>query len=149
MKKYRSDFNAKRITKFIESESKRLKLDLQIPMDLSDMEKNLPILEDFYHYASERNNILARNTQEAMDTEAESIGVLVTGGFHTEGITEYFKNKRISFVVIAPQVDELSKDDTRYIDALKGKKTPFEEQLEQEDKIAKNKDSIVEEDKRL
>ncbi len=59
--------------------------------------------------------------------------LLITGGFHTEGITEYFEEKRISYVVIVPKVDELDKDDTRYINALQGRKTPFEKMIENEE----------------
>ncbi|MCG2713136.1 MAG: hypothetical protein L6416_12550, partial [Candidatus Omnitrophica bacterium] len=87
------------------------------------------------HYASQRNNILASNTIKSMESEGENISLLITGGFHTEGITEYFEEKRVSYVVIVPKVDELDKDDTRYINALQGRKTPFELQLEKEKKI--------------
>jgi len=139
IRKYRTDFNAKRLKAFIEKEGRRLKLDLIIPADedLGEMEKTLPDLEDFYHYASQRNNILAQNTLNGMEAEGENIGILVTGGFHTEGITEYLKEKRINYVIIVPKIDELDEDDTRYINALKGKKTPFELQLERENKIVK------------
>ena len=50
--------------------------------------------------------------------------------------SEYLKDKRISYVVVCPVVDKLDDNDERYINALQGKKTPFEEQLERE-KIAK------------
>ncbi|MFH1459321.1 MAG: hypothetical protein ABIG64_02960 [Candidatus Omnitrophota bacterium] len=132
--KYRSEFKAKDMKKFIKSQMQRLKLELHIPSDedLEVMEKTLPDLEDFYEYAHKRNNILANNTVQAMDAEKENIAILVTGGFHTDGITDYFKDKRISYVVIAPKIDELDQDDTRYINALKGKKTPFEEMIENE-----------------
>ncbi|MBU0633706.1 MAG: hypothetical protein KKB82_09365 [Candidatus Omnitrophica bacterium] len=133
VRKYKSDFNSRRLKGFIKKEAKRLKIDVPIPGDLEEMDKTLPILEDFYNYASQRNNILANNTIDAMNTEGENIGILITGGFHTDGISEYLKDKRVSYVIIAPQVDELEKDDTRYINALKGKKTPFEEMIENED----------------
>ncbi|MBI4846153.1 MAG: hypothetical protein HY810_06760, partial [Candidatus Omnitrophica bacterium] len=58
-------------------------------------------------------------------------------GFHTEGIAEFFKEKRIIYAVVAPKVENIEEDDTRYINALQGKKTPFEEQLERENKLAK------------
>ncbi|MFH2136910.1 MAG: hypothetical protein ABII88_00190 [Candidatus Omnitrophota bacterium] len=137
MEKHKSDFSARKLTKFIKTQSKRLKLNLPIPAGINEMQENLPILEDFYDYASRRNDVLAENTLQGMNNEGECIGVLITGGFHTDGISEYFKERRISYVVIAPVVDKLDEDDTRYIRALQGKKTPFELQLEQEEKLAK------------
>ena len=95
----------------------------------------MAILEDFYYYALKRNNSLAQNTLDAMKAENENISLLVTGGFHTDGISDYLKDKRVCYVVVAPVVDEISKDDTKYINALQGKKTPFELQLEQEEKL--------------
>ena len=138
IKKYRTDFNAKRMKTFIAKQAKRLKIDLALPSDedLKEMENTLPDVEDFYHYASQRNNILASNTIKAMEIEGENISLLITGGFHTEGITEYFEEKRISYVVIVPKIEEIDEDDTRYINALQGRKTPFELQLERENKIA-------------
>lgn len=133
--KYRTDFNAKKMKTYIKREARRLKLDLAIPDDdiLKQMQETLPAVEDFYRYASKRNNILANNTLDGMKQENEDIGVLITGGFHTEGITDYFKDKRITYVVIVPKIEELERDDTRYINALRGKKTPFEEMIEKEE----------------
>ncbi|MFH1092583.1 MAG: hypothetical protein V1739_00350, partial [Candidatus Omnitrophota bacterium] len=139
IKKYSTDFNAVKMKTFIAQQAKRLKLDLALPSDeeLKEMEKTLPDVEDFYHYASERNNILAANTINAMESEGENISILITGGFHTEGITEYFEEKRISYVVIVPKIEEIDEDDTRYINALQGRKTPFEKMIENEEDIKK------------
>ncbi len=137
--KYKNDFDIKKMKKFIESEAQRLKITVSLPDDeaIKEMEKNLPYLEDFYYYASERNNILIGNTLKGMEEQKENIGILVTGGFHTDGITDYLKEKRITYVVIAPMVDKLDDTDERYINALKGKKTPFEEMIETEAKTSK------------
>ncbi|MFH1062774.1 MAG: hypothetical protein V1747_07840 [Candidatus Omnitrophota bacterium] len=136
--KYHTDFNAKKMKTYIQKEAKRLKLDLAIPDDerLKQMEETLPAVEDFYRYASKRNDILANNTLDGMAKENEDIGILITGGFHTDGITDYLKDKRITYIVIVPKIEELETDDTRYINALQGKKTPFEEMIEKEDKSA-------------
>ncbi|MBU1044072.1 MAG: hypothetical protein KJ915_06700, partial [Candidatus Omnitrophica bacterium] len=77
-----------------------------------------------------------------MDKENEEIGILITGGFHTEGITDYLKDKRITYIVIVPKIDELEADDTRYINALQGKKTPFEEMIEREAKTTAAPDAV-------
>lgn len=134
--KYRTDFNAKKMKTYIQREAKRLNLDLAIPGDdlLKQMEETLPEVEDFYVYALKRNDFLTNNTLDGMAKENEDIGILITGGFHTEGITDLLKDKRIIYIVIVPKIDELETDDTRYINALQGKKTPFEEMIEREQK---------------
>lgn len=135
IKKHEADFNGRKMKAFIAKQARRLNLELALPSDedLKEMEQTLPALEDFYHYASERNDILANNTINAMDKEGENISILITGGFHTEGITEYFEEKRISYVVIVPKIEEIDEDDTRYINALQGRKTPFEKMIESEE----------------
>ncbi|MBU4479777.1 MAG: hypothetical protein KKH34_11930, partial [Candidatus Omnitrophica bacterium] len=139
VKKYEGDFKAQKFRAYVEREAKRLKLELALPRqeDMEAMEKTLPDLKNFYYYASQRDNILAANTLSGMTQEKESVGALVTGGFHTDGIAQYLKEKRVSYVVICPVIDKLEDNDERYINALQGKKTPFEEQLEREEKLAK------------
>jgi len=135
IKKYEADFNSKRMKTFIAKQARRLKLELPLPSDadLKEMENTLPALEDFYNYASQRNNILAENTIKSMEAEEENVALLITGGFHTQGITDYFEEKRISYVVVVPKVEEIDVDDTRYINALQGRKTPFEKMIENEE----------------
>ncbi|MEA3343376.1 MAG: hypothetical protein U9Q92_04370, partial [archaeon] len=137
IKKYGTEFSAKKMKTFITKQARRLKLELILPSnaDLKEMEETLPDLEDFYHYASQRNNILATNTIKSMEAEGDNISILITGGFHTEGITDYFKEKRISYVVIVPKIEEIDEDDTRYINALQGRKTPFEKMIENEKNV--------------
>ena len=142
MERYKGEFKSRNLAKFIRKEAKRLKLELIIPRNLDDMEKTMPLLEDFYYFAAKRNDVLAQNTINGMVAEKENIGILVTGGFHTDGITDYFKDRRICYVVVAPVVDEISNDDTKYINALQGKKTPFELQLEREEKLAEEPENV-------
>ena len=140
VKKYRDQFSAKEMRKFIETESRRLKIEATLPgeEELAGMEKTLPDIENFYYYASKRNEILAQNTLSGMEKEGQAVGVLVTGGFHTDGIGDYFKENRIVYAVICPVIDKLEDDDQRYIDALKGKKTPFERMMENENTPARD-----------
>ncbi len=134
VKKYGSDFNARRVKRFIEREAGRLHIDVSLPTDkeLDAMEQTLPDVEAFYRYATKRNGVLTENTLIAMRKEGASVGILVTGGFHTAGITNYLKEKEINYVVICPAVTKVVDDEQRYINALKGKKTPFEEMMENE-----------------
>ena len=130
LKKNDKIFDAEKLTSFIKTQAKRLNLSLPIPGGLDKIGKNLPIVEDFYTYASKRNDILSEKTLQNMRDEGENIGILVSGGFHSEGIAAYLKERRISNIIIIPRIDELAEDDTRYINALKGRRSLMETVVE-------------------
>ncbi|MBN1587160.1 MAG: FAD-binding protein, partial [Candidatus Omnitrophica bacterium] len=64
--------------------------------------------EGFYQVAEARNESLVSNTLAWMK---EGDAVLLTGGFHTEGITELLARRGISYVVVAPRVTQFAGPD--------------------------------------
>ncbi|MDP8219323.1 MAG: HD domain-containing protein [Candidatus Theseobacter exili] len=67
----------------------------------------------FYDCASKRDNVLVTRTlerfKESKDVNAENItgkGILVTGGFHTQGIEAILKEKGVSFLTLTPMVNQ-------------------------------------------
>ncbi|NQT95063.1 MAG: hypothetical protein HQ572_01300, partial [Candidatus Omnitrophica bacterium] len=88
----------------------------------------LPHVERFYDIAMQRDMALINNTLDKMDKDNRSLAVLVTGGFHTEGITSILRNRGISYMVLLPK---FSKDalERPYDDIILNKKEPFEEIL--------------------
>ncbi len=63
---------------------------------------------EFYHLAKMRDQILIRHTEEQMDALGKKKAVVITGGFHSEPFAESFKNKKINYVRITPQIHQLS-----------------------------------------
>ncbi|NQT90322.1 MAG: hypothetical protein HQ558_03615, partial [Candidatus Omnitrophica bacterium] len=59
----------------------------------------------FYTLALERDKALIDNTLKNMKRHRKDKAALVTGGFHTQGITNILKEKNISYVVICPNID--------------------------------------------
>ena len=96
--------------------------------DYLNFDKFAPIAEDFYKYAKLRDDVLLQNTFKAMEMYDAEIAFLITGGFHTQGIKDKLKKRKISYAVIAPQITEDQPDDL-YIEVLSNQKTPFEEFL--------------------
>ncbi|MBN1587126.1 MAG: hypothetical protein JW937_06830 [Candidatus Omnitrophica bacterium] len=64
--------------------------------------------EAFYESALERNLPLVENTLQVLDESGQKTAFLVTGGFHSVGIEELLQEQRISHVVVAPRVTDLS-----------------------------------------
>jgi hypothetical protein len=72
-----------------------------LPADL------LAPFEGFCAAALERNRALAENLLSKMRAEKASTGLLVTGGFHTAGLSEILREKGVSFAVVAPRLSRV------------------------------------------
>ncbi len=58
----------------------------------------------YYQLALKRDIALVGNTLKAMSRSRKERAMLITGGFHTQGITNILKEKDISYVVICPNI---------------------------------------------
>jgi len=91
------------------------------------VQESIGKLEDFYAIAIKRDTALVENTMKVMDKENAKIVVLVTGGFHSEGITKLLEKQGLSYMVVCPSI---TKDvPTPYIQILTNQRTPLEEIL--------------------
>ncbi|MCK4533573.1 hypothetical protein KAU39_07265, partial [bacterium] len=63
-----------------------------------------------------------------METEKTSVVAMVTGGFHTPGVTKLAKEKGLSYVVVSPNITQ-AVDSNRYFALLEGKRTPYKDLL--------------------
>jgi len=126
-KAHKSEFKPEAFIDFIASKVKTYNLAYQIQEASNIVKQDLPKLEQFYVVAIERDNILVDNTIEAMNAEEVDTAVLITGGFHTEGISNLLEEKGFSYLVVCPNI---TKDvESPYIRVLTNQKTPFEELL--------------------
>ncbi|NQT07379.1 MAG: UTP--glucose-1-phosphate uridylyltransferase, partial [Candidatus Omnitrophica bacterium] len=64
-----------------------------------------------------------------MRKDNTKIAALVTGGFHTEGITDVLKNRKTSYLVLIPKFDE-NAPKRPYVAILTKKITPYQELLD-------------------
>jgi len=75
---------------------------------------------DFYELALKRDQILFENTDRMIKKRKAKIAAIVTGGFHTQGITRKLQDANIPYAVISPKITEVGPD-TNYIRAMTGK----------------------------
>lgn len=61
-------------------------------------------IEHFYSEAQSRNDVLFRNTMANMETEKQDISIIVSGGFHTDGLVSLCEEKGVSYARIMPMV---------------------------------------------
>jgi len=80
----------------------------------------------FYSLAEKRNSALLNNTLQKMSRADQEKGVLIAGGFHTEGLTKLLKQRNISHLVIQPRIQTEFGRENYYASALDNWKTVFE-----------------------
>ena len=128
--KHKSNFNVDSFLSFIKVQAGSFGINYAENPDVYEIDKNRPIIEEFYDVAIIRDQILLDNTLARMDRQGVDVAVIITGGFHSEGITNIMQEEKIAYAVISPRITEVQ-DYNPYIDVMTNKKTPFEEFLEQ------------------
>lgn len=129
-KKNKEDFMIASFLSFVKVQAPRFGIVFYEEPNLSKVDENLPVIEEFYEVAIERDPVLINNMLGQMQKEGVNTCVLVTGGFHTKGVTDILKERQIAYAVISPRITK-KQEYNPYIDVMTNKKTPFEEFLEQ------------------
>lgn len=74
------------------------------PEETAFLEKYRSEGETFYQIAIDRERTMVENSLARLDDQKTNKAVVVTGGFHTAGISQFLKANDISYIVIAPRV---------------------------------------------
>lgn len=96
--------------------------DLGIPQDFAEF---VHPFEEFCRLALARNDAFADNLFAKMGQDNVKTAVLVTGGFHTEGLLAEIDRRGGSYVVLTPRV-EIVQSDKNYLDAFAHDPVPLE-----------------------
>ena len=125
--KHKKEFALKKFTSFMDKYAPKYKIPVKLSDGIEALDKNREIVEDFYKYAMIRDGILVKNTLAKMESDKETAAVMITGGFHTHGVTKQFKEKGISYIVISPRI---TKDvPTPYIEVMTSQQNTFQNML--------------------
>lgn len=104
--------------------------DFLLDPELVRLDDYLEKVADFYEVADHRSEKFVNNILNNMQTYQQDIAILVSGGFHTEGIVKHLQNKNISYISVMPRI--LHKDIVNpYFQLLQNRKTPLERLLAQ------------------
>lgn len=122
---HRDEFTHEVFIDFIKKEGVKYGLAYEVEPPTESVAKAMPKLEDFYTIATKRDKALIENTLAEMDREKQDVAVLVTGGFHSEGMAKLLEKEGISYIVVCPAI---TKDvPTPYIQILTNQKAPFDD----------------------
>ncbi|MCX5687150.1 MAG: hypothetical protein NTV71_00650, partial [Candidatus Omnitrophica bacterium] len=94
------------------------------------IDSHLPELEHFYNISYERDIKMSKNAMKKIEEVNSKVSAIVTGGFHTQGITKALKENGYSYVVIAPYA-KTGMDEENYRFLLSGKRKSIEDLISQ------------------
>ncbi|NQU73656.1 MAG: hypothetical protein HQ547_02980 [Candidatus Omnitrophica bacterium] len=120
----KTNFRSAVFIDFINSKAKKYRIPYRPDPNFSLIDKHLPDLEDFYRIADTRDDAIIENTIKKMDESNVDVMALITGGYHTKGITERLRGRGISYVVISPRITSHSTENP-YLKILSGTKIPY------------------------
>ncbi|MBL7072213.1 MAG: PKD domain-containing protein [Candidatus Omnitrophica bacterium] len=124
----REKYDAKKFAAFIKDKCAKHKVTIEKGYDLAEMLGGINSAANFYETAAKRDRLMIQNTLKRMKSEKKRVAALITGGYHTKGLTEIMKENKLSYLIISPKFE---KDEERpYVAVLTGKKKPYEELLE-------------------
>jgi hypothetical protein len=87
----------------------------------------LSTFEGFYTEAQSRDDAMVQNLLKAMETNKTKSAVLVTGGFHTEGIADKLKSQGWAVVTYTPKITKVDTENgSAYLSVFTREKTPLE-----------------------
>ncbi|MCK9594245.1 MAG: hypothetical protein PHH68_07210 [Candidatus Omnitrophica bacterium] len=84
------------------------------PAASSVIDDHLDQLEEFYRVGMERESAFLRNVAQKMNSTEDNIAVLITGGFHTQGVSRLLKDNGYSYAVVTPAISKKSGSDIYY-----------------------------------
>ncbi|MBI2119829.1 MAG: hypothetical protein HYT97_09450, partial [Elusimicrobia bacterium] len=120
-------------------ESEQIRENKESVSTISDLTFKFEVLESFERFneaAMSRNSALVNNLLKKVYNQTSSssnssirqpsIAVLVAGGFHTTGVTELLKQKKIAYAVFSPKLGIVEGSGADYLNLFRRDKTPLE-----------------------
>jgi hypothetical protein len=114
----KADFNFRATKDFILEHGKQYGVYLGFDVNYQVVEDNLHWVLDFYDAALRRDRVLLENAVKQMEDRGEDRFALITGGFHSDGLTNQMKEKNIPYILVAPRILDPTAD-TPYEDVMR------------------------------
>ena len=101
---------------------------LVFALDPGSLNGAMPSMASFYEVARKRDQAMVDNALKRIEEFKVPCAVVIAGGFHTPVFERLFKEKKISYAVVAPKVGKLTPEDTeKYHRVLKETYVPMSE----------------------
>ncbi|HNX91285.1 MAG TPA: hypothetical protein PKG81_05475, partial [Candidatus Omnitrophota bacterium] len=128
-KAHNSELSAEKYVSFIKYVCGKYSVPVTGGYDMNVIFGGIPGAMKFYEIAAARNNAMINNTLNRMNKEGKHVAALITGGYHSEGLIDLMKAKKLSYLVVAPKYDTAK--ERPYVAVLTNKARPYEKILEE------------------
>jgi mannose-1-phosphate guanylyltransferase len=135
LQEYRQDPKAFRTARFLDFVKQHNNgSDLNVDADIFGLDKYLEKVGQFYDLADARSAVFVENTLARMNEYHTGLAVLVTGGFHTQGILQGLKSRNVSYISVQPKITHEDLVNP-YYSLLRNRRTPLEKLLAENQNI--------------
>jgi hypothetical protein len=99
----------------------------QLPARRSTLSQTLATAYSFYDFARQREAVFYETIEKEMAAKKTDKAILVTGGFHTDGLMDIFRSEQINYAVLMPRLTGSDLNNSDYISGmLENKPTIFD-----------------------
>ncbi len=125
---HKKEFNPDKWADALRALGAKVKPPLTFPLNPGPLSGAVPSMSSFYEVARERDVAMVENALKQVEEFNVPVAVLIAGGFHTPAFERLFKEKKVSYAVVAPKVGKVTEADTaKYHRVLKETYVPMSE----------------------
>ena len=125
---YRSKINASEFTAYIKKNCNKYKVNIPEEFDVVKMVSGIDKALLFYSTAKKRDAAMLSNTIKKMQKEGKKVAALITGGFHSKGLSKLMKDRSLSYLIVSPKYE--TNEERPYFAILTGKKNYYADLVE-------------------
>jgi len=120
--KKEKELSADKFIKFIQEKASWYKMPASVNPDVAKLDSYKDKMGKFYYYSFERDKAFMVNIDKYAKNQKAIL--IVTGGFHTESMTDLLKQNGYSYALITPRI--ITQKDNPYFHLLSGGLSPIE-----------------------
>ncbi len=121
----RDEFKLRNFTSFIQKEAPKYNTPSRIEKDIEGLDRYLNKMQDFYRCADRRDLAFVENSKWIMGASKADMAIMISGGFHTDGLKELCKRNNISYIAILPNFRNGNGYKSPYFELLSGGSSPL------------------------
>jgi hypothetical protein len=125
----REMFRIRNFLGFIEREAPAFGITARPARGVWALDKYLDEITEFYKISFERDEAFIRNMRFAAAGEGKEAALIMTGGFHSENLSELFRREGYSYVSIMPKFTSEEDYDNPYFAILAGQTADIQQML--------------------
>lgn len=126
---HKSEFKPDRWADTLRELASKQKLPLNFGLTPGPINAAIPAMSSFYEVARKRDLAMVENALKRIEEFKVPYAVLIAGGFHTPVFERLFKERKVSYAVVAPKVGKVTEADTeKYHRVLKETYVPMSDE---------------------